>query len=132
MSEPVRETSNRRHAKISDLPGWPCPPRVRDIPTTPDSWGWVDVHDVESLMAVVVDELGYLWVNGNIVPKYRLPDDQHASPGAVVFWSDGGIGLYLHPKSYSSLPSISRLDHEPDKWLPVTEVVPRLPQWITR
>ena len=36
---------SERHAKISDLPGWPCPPRVRDIPNTPDSWGWVMVSD---------------------------------------------------------------------------------------
>ena len=30
-------------ARTSDLPGWSCPPRVRDIPSTPESWGWITV-----------------------------------------------------------------------------------------
>lgn len=121
-----------RHAKISDLPGWPCPPRVRDIPTTPDSWGWVSVGEDNGLEPVMVDELGYLWVNASVVPRYVLPNDSRASPGAIVFWSDGGVGLYIHPKSYKSVPNGSRLDFTPDEWLPVAEVAAKLPGWVTR
>lgn len=28
------------HARAFDLPGWPCPPRVRDIIHCEGSWGW--------------------------------------------------------------------------------------------
>lgn len=52
-------TVHNPHARAVDLPGWPCPPRVRDIPATPDSWGWVDVGSMAG--AVAQDELGYLW-----------------------------------------------------------------------
>jgi hypothetical protein len=119
-----------KHAKISDLPGWPCPPRVRDIPTTPDSWGYIFVT-VARPTPVAVDELGYLWVHGDVAPKYQLPDETHKNPGAVVFHTPDGIGLWVHPKSYSALPTTSRLDHQPDEWLPVAEVAKNLPEWIT-
>lgn len=120
-----------KHAKISDLPGWPCPPRVRDIPTTPDSWGWIGVSDVLRPMPVAVDELGYLWVAADVTPKYQLPKQTDSNPGAVVFWTPDGIGLYVDPKSYPHLPSTSRLGHKPDEWLPVAEVAKTLPEWIS-
>jgi hypothetical protein len=119
-----------RHAKVSDLPGWPCPPRVRDIPTTPDSWGWIGVGDALHPIPVAVDELGYLWVRADVAPRYRLPADADVNPGAIVFWTPDGIGLHLHPKSYQWLPSTSRLDHNPDEWLAVAEVSKTLPSWI--
>ncbi len=78
-------------ARTSDLPGWPCPPRVRDIPSTPESWGWVPVQALSG--AVAQDEVGCLW---------------------------------LHPKSFGFLRSISRLD-EPDRWVPVMVVLPEPP-----
>ena len=121
-----------RHARIGDLPGWPCPPRVADIATTPDSWGWISVSDVARPIAVAVDELGYLWVSAATAPKYRLPNDQDQNPGGVVFHAPDGIGLWVHPKSYPHLPTTSRLDHQPDEWLPVVEVSKTLPEWISR
>ena len=99
-------------AHTSDLPGWPCPPRVRDIPSTPESWGWVPVS-YEG--AVAQDEVGCLWVDGDAVPQYRLPDDSDTCPGA------------LHPKSRGFLRSISRLD-KPDRWVPVMMVLPDPPK----
>lgn len=119
-----------RHARISDLPGWPCPPRVRDIPTTLDSWGYIGVSTVLRPMPVAVDELGYLWVNGDVTPRYQLPDDTNQNPGAVVFHTPDGIGLWIHPKSYRHLPTMSRLDHQPDEWLPVAEISKSLPEWL--
>ncbi len=118
------------HAKISDLPGWPCPPRVRDIPTTPDSWGWILVSEYVNPVSVAIDELGYLWVSADVAPKYRLPGNTDANPGAVVFWTPNGVGLYVHPDSYRFMPSTSRLDHQPDQWLPVAEIAKTLPEWI--
>lgn len=116
------------HAKIGDLPGWPCPPRVRDIATTPDSWGWVLVAFDSG--GVAFDELGFLWIRAAIVPRYRLPNPAETNPGGIVFWTEDGIGLYIHPRSYQALGTTSRLDHQPDEWLPVTVVVPDLPAWI--
>lgn len=82
-------------------------------------------------MPVAVDELGYLWVSAAVAPKYRLPNETDATPGAIVFHTPDGVGLYIHPKSYSSLPSTSRLDRQPDEWLPVAEIAKALPEWIT-
>jgi len=114
-------------AHTSDLPGWPCPPRVRDIPSTPESWGWVPV--VPHTGAVAQDEVGCLWVDGNAVPQYRHPEESNASPGALVWWTGPGegLGLWVHPKSLGFLRSISRLD-EPDRWVPVMMVLPDPPK----
>lgn len=124
MSEPMR------HAKASDLPGWPCPPRVRDIPKSVNSWGLINVLSEQAGMTVAQDELGYLWVNGETVPQFTTPTESKANPGAFVFWVPSGIGLWVHPKSLRCLPSISRLDMKPDEWLPVNEVARDWPPFI--
>jgi len=121
-------TDRNSHARASDLPGWPCPPRARDIPTTPNSWGWVPV--LTETGAVAQDELGFLWVDGNAVPKYRRPNDSDASPGALVCWTGQGLGVWVHTKSFEYLRNISRLD-EPDRWVPVATVLPDLPAFVT-
>jgi len=121
-------TDRDSHARAVDLPGWPCPPRVRDIPTTQNSWGWVPVQAYEG--AVAQDELGFLWVDGNVAPKYRLPRDSEESPGALVCWTETGLGLWVHPKSLASLRDISRLD-DPDRWVPVATVLSNLPDFVT-
>ena len=117
--------TERRQARTSDLPGWPCPPRVRDIPSTSESWGWVPVQSLSC--AVAQDEVGCLWVDGDAVPQYRLPDDSDTCPGALVCWTEHGLGLWVHPQSLGFLRSISRLD-EPDRWVPVMVVLPDPPK----
>ena len=61
------------HARAFDLPGWPCPPRVRDIPHHQESWGWIYVSP-SSLGSLVQDEMGYLWVDGAASPVFQLPN----------------------------------------------------------
>ena len=118
------------HARAFDLPGWPCPPRVRDIPKHKHSWGYIDVrgHSEINFVPVAQDELGYLWVNGNTVPRFRTPNDIHR--GALVFHVEVGIGLWVHPQSLKYLPSVSRLDMPTGEWLPVNAVAPELPSFI--
>lgn len=120
------------HARAFDLPGWPCPPRVRDIPHHERSWGWIPVSKVMSddTPAVAQDDLGYLWVNGASIPQFRLPADDWDDPGALVFWTETGIGLWVHPKSLKQLESISRLDMDSDAWLPVNEAMREWPAFI--
>lgn len=124
------------HVRISDIPGYPCPPRVRDIPKTVDSWGYVDVTGpltaaLTDLATLVSDELGYLWINGDKAPAYKLPNEDNYSPGAIVFWTPNGLGLWIHPKSLRALASVSRLDlqsaEQQGKWLPVNEVTDVMP-----
>lgn len=115
------------HARAFDLPGWPCPPRVRDIPNHEGSWGWVPTFVISSKQPVAIDELGYLWVNGDVVPRFRTPNTDDANPGAVLSWTPDGVGLWVHPKSLAYLPSISRLDMVPDEWLPVARVLAEMP-----
>jgi len=110
-------------ATIADLPSWPCPPRTREIVSTPGSWGWLPVNPIVSMTAVWYDELGALWVDGDATPRYKRLDQACASPGAIVYWTEHGLGLYIHPKSYSCLPDRSRLDNTPSQsWLPVMTV----------
>lgn len=126
-------TEPKPHARAFDLPGWPCPPRVRDIPNHVESWGKIDVTSVHAGLKVAHDELGYLWVNGDTVPEFSIPgvhEPANVNPGALVFWTESGIGLWVHPKSLRFLPSISRLDMKPDEWLPVNEVARELPSFI--
>lgn len=120
-----------RHARASDLPGWPCPPRVRDIPGNENSWGYVPLSLTgESNSTVVQDELGYLWVNGTVAPVFTVPRDGVSNPGTLVFWTADGIGLWVHPHSLQFLPSVSRLDLNLDEWLPVREVAAEWPAFI--
>lgn len=119
------------HARALDLPGWPCPPRVRDIPKRVESWGLIDINTHVLPKALVQDDLGYLWVNGDVVPRFQTPNDGIANPGALVFWTESGIGLWVHPKSLRYLPSISRLDMKPDEYLPVNEVAHEPPKFIS-
>lgn len=118
------------HAKISDLPCWPCPPRVRDIPDTPHSWGKIAVYEWQTAVKppVAYDELGYLWVCGDTVLRFQNPHDPNSI--AVVFWTDSGIGLWVHPQSLAHLASASRLDMAPGEWLPVTVVSAELPSFV--
>lgn len=122
--------TGKPHARAFDLPGWPCPPRVRDIPHREDSWGWIGVGGVYRPAPVAQDELGYLWVNGNITPQFRTPTEGDGNPGAITFFDKQGIGLWIHPKSHRFLPSISRLDMDPDEWLPVNVTPDELPTFV--
>ncbi len=123
---------NPPHAKAFDLPGWPCPPRARDIPNHKCSWGWIPTFQLPATGTIPVaqDEQGYLWVNGNTVPEFREPNEADANPGALVFWSETGIGLWVHPKSLRYLLSINRNDMSQDDWLPVNEVARDIPSFI--
>jgi hypothetical protein len=125
-------TDNQAHAKASDIPGWPCPPRVRDIPAQEESWGFVrlDLSVYPGSGSVAQDDLGYLWINGDRAPAYRLPTESSENPGCIAYWTLQGIGLWIHPKSLRFLPSISRLDMKPDEWLPVAAVAGDPPPFV--
>jgi hypothetical protein len=128
---PVGETNHGAHATVFDIPGWSCPPRVRDIVKTPNSWGYAMISRYrEAGNMVVQDELGYLWADGQAIPRFKLPDEQHANPGGVVFWTDKGLGLWIHPKTYQHLGDMSRLDMEPDRWVPIAGVYRDLPKFV--
>ena len=119
------------HARASDLPGWPCPPRVRDIASHQDSWGYVAVTDIgKDSYTIAQDELGYLWANGNTVPRFNLPNEDWANPGAIVCWTPDGLGVWVHPKSLRCIASISRLDMEQDKWVPIAVALSGLPPFV--
>lgn len=124
---------NPPHAKVFDIPGWPCPPRVSDIPNRENSWGHIDVGLTTVHPSVVFDEIGSLWVRGDTTPSYKLPNAAHENPGAIVFHSPKGIVLYLHPKSYKKLPMVSRLDLQSTsgiEYLPINDVTDTLPPHI--
>lgn len=123
-----------RHARTFDLPGWPCPPRVGDIPKRPDSWGLIHVSPHHNPV-LAQDELGYLWTQAGAVPTFQLPDDANPNPGAMVFHVDGGIGLWVHPRSYKWLATISRTEMQtgpdgPDSWIPIAEISDKLPSFV--
>lgn len=131
---------NKPHARTFDLPGWPCPPRVRDIPNLSNSWGRIPVARFAQgepgsgsfLHGIPMgqDEHANLWVNGNVIPEFATPDESLANPGALVFWTETGIGLWVHPKSLNRVPSISHHETNLDEWLPVNEVVWQWPSFI--
>jgi hypothetical protein len=121
-----------RHATTSDIPGWPTPSRVRDIPKTAGSWGWIRVTGSAPGPhggGVYQDEIGRLWVDGDMIPRFRQLPDGDTNPGGYVYWTEDGIGLYIDPKSYPYLGDISSLDMEPDRWLPVATVAQELPEF---
>jgi hypothetical protein len=128
---PVGQTNHGAHATVFDIPGWPCPPRVRDIVKTPNSWGYAMIHRYDIGSMVVQDELGYLWADGQATPGFKLPDEKYANPGGVVFWTEKGLGLWIHPKTYQHLGEMSRLDMEPDRWVPIAVVYRELPEFVS-
>lgn len=119
------------HARTFDIPGWPCPPRVSDIPNHPGSWGYLPTHGPSAGgTALAQDDLGYLWVLGAAVPKFRVPRTDPGGYGAVGFWTPAGLGLWIHRRTLPHLGSVSRLDMRPDEWVPVREVAADLPEFI--
>lgn len=128
--------TNSPHARAFDLPGWPCPPRVRDIASTQQSWGGVPVgmvHNDPETSGVVQDELGKLWANGDMAPKFAIPTKYNQiSVGAVLFCAAQGIGVFVHPSRYQYLPSLNTYDMAPDKWVPiaVTAAADELPEFV--
>lgn len=125
--------TERRHATVYDIPGYPSTPRIRDIPGRKDSWSFIDVYaDVHNMENSFIgyDETGHLWVNGSRPGKATIPSDEHPNPGAVVYWTPDGIGVWIHPKSRKSLDSLSQLDMNPDDWMPVAEVAGELPAFV--
>jgi hypothetical protein len=111
-------TAQQPHARAFDLPGWPCPPRVRDISNHQESWGWVLVsHGTDT--AIIQDDLGCLWADGAAIPRFELPSESDENPGAILYWTECGLGVWVHPKSLRSIGSISRLNMEPDRWIPI-------------
>lgn len=128
------------HARAFDLPGWPCPPRVRDIPNHVGSWGYVPCHMLQqsdySVRAhsprIAQDELGFLWADGDVIPQFRTVDpapgaDINAT-GAILAWTERGLGVYVHSKSLQYIGSISKLDMEPDRWIPIAVALAEIPK----
>lgn len=110
------------HAKATDIPGWHAPPRVRDIPSMPGSWGWMPIY-AHPGAALVQDDLGHLWIDGNRTcgAQARLAGVP-VRHGIIAFFTDGGVGVYVYPESHSGIGHISRLDMDPDRWVPVAYV----------
>lgn len=125
-SERMTHMNGTPHARAFDLPGWPCPPRVRDIPNHKGSWGWVPCQPGAN--GIVQDELGYLWGDGNMVPKFQAFSDSSHFPGAILAWTEQGLGVYVHPKSLQHVGDISKLDMEPDRWVPIAAVLVEPPK----
>lgn len=130
---PVNDTP---HARAFDLPGWPCPPRVRDIPNHVGSWGYVPCHAGQNAgfdnkpgsPRIVQDDLGYLWADGDEIPKFRALNGSDDGPGAILAWTEQGLGVYVHPKSLRYIGNISKLDMEPDRWIPIAVVLTEAPK----
>jgi hypothetical protein len=124
------------HARAFDLPGWPCPPRVRDIPNHENSWGYVPCHAGQNATfankagchRIVQDDLGYLWADGDAIPAFRVLDGDDDGPGAILAWTEQGLGVHVHPKSLRYIGNISKLDMEPDRWIPIATVLTEPPK----
>lgn len=124
------------HARAFDLPGWPCPPRVRDIPNHPGNWGYVPCNAGQDALfsnkvwspRIVQDDLGYLWADGDAIPTFQILNGDNDGPGAILAWTERGLGVYVHPKSLRYIGNISKLDMEPDRWIPIAAVLEEMPK----
>lgn len=132
MDEWTRPMSDPPHARAFDLPGWPCPSRVRDIAGRENSWGWVpcDIGHAGSAARIAQDDLGYLWADGSAIPAFRVKDHTIRAAGAVLFWTESGLGVYVYPDSLPFIGSISLLDMELDRWVPIAVAAADLPEFV--
>lgn len=112
------------HARATDLPGWPSPPRVSDIPNTEDSWGWAWL----SSSPVVQDDIGRLWADGEVIPAVSLGSGQGAR--VLLAWTPDGLSIYIAPTDYYMLRSKSTLDMHPERWIPIRRVLSELPAHV--
>jgi hypothetical protein len=117
----MQHMTDRKQARAMDLPDYPCPPFVRDIPNHAGSWGWVNGF------SIVQDDDGYLWADGNATP---LPVKKVPWATQVLLaWSDVGLTLYAPPESYQYLKRITgELDRA--KWIPVARVMKEPPTFL--
>ena len=113
--------TDRKQARAMDLPGYPCPPSVRDIPNHAGSWGWVTSSNVAQ------DDRGYLWVKAGATPKIALHDD-NGGRRALVAWSETGLSLWVDPRGYVSLDRVRGDTEEMElDWVPVAVVLKEQP-----
>ena len=111
--------TDRNQARAMDLPGYSCPPFVRDIPTHAGTWGWIHAF------SIVQDDHGYLWADGQVKPKSSLSGD-NGGHRALVAWSEAGLSVWVDPDGYGSL---QRLEGEVDtgRWVPVAALMAEAP-----
>ncbi|WP_433259313.1 hypothetical protein ACQPYK_49825 (plasmid) [Streptosporangium sp. CA-135522] len=90
------------------------------------------IGEVPNYSGVAMDDLGYLWADGNRCPRFMLPHENDANPGAILFWTPDGLGVWIHSKSLRNLSSMSRLDMDRDQWLPIAVAAAELPAFVSK
>ena len=118
-----------RHARVTDLPGYLTPATVAEVPAFPGSYGyvWVPSKFLFSLAApgIAQDEHGKLWANPKAYLMSSQPDGNDS--WAVVAWTEGGLGVYVPPQTYSAIARSKRDAGLVEGWIPVTEVLASVP-----
>lgn len=114
------------HLRTSDLPGWPCPPRVRDMVKTPDSWGYVLLG---SLQHIVQDDGGYLWADGDVCPR-PMVDQVGTAHQALLMWTEQGLAVFIPVGGYGNIVSKSLLGAEPERWIPIRTHLNVIPEHV--
>lgn len=122
MTTPPPEPIPEQARAITDLPGWPCPPRVADLPDHPRAYGWVSDHQV------AVDDEGRLWVN-RLATLRPLPVP---TCEVLVTWASGEHPNVHVPKSafHGIRMSLEGLVGAAEAWTPIGGVYSDVPSWI--
>lgn len=116
--------TDRKQARAMDLPDYPCPPSLGQIPGHAGSWGWFyPSASGKSTAAVVQDTNGYLWArsSAHLSPQ---PEVGH-NIVALAVWTEDGLGLYVAREAYKHIYRLDDLDEL--EWTPVAVVLKEPP-----
>lgn len=116
--------SDRKQARAMDLPDYPCPPSLGQIPHHAGSWGWFGTSATSPLNAAVAQNAnGYLWARST---THLQPHPQvGVKSTALAVWTEDGLGLYVPREAYRYVYRVDNIDEL--EWTPVAAVLKEPP-----
>ncbi|MFJ5967898.1 hypothetical protein [Streptomyces sp. NPDC093060] len=117
--------TDRKQARAMDLPDYPCPPSLGQVPAHAGSWGWFwPVTTSNADIVIAQDPNGYLWVRSST--RLDPHPDISTKVSALAAWTEDGLGLYVPKEAYKY---VRRFDGSFDEleWTPVAVVLKEPP-----
>jgi hypothetical protein len=122
----MNRMSDRKQARAMDLPDYPCPPSLGQIPNHAGSWGWFNTVGIPGRPVIGRDGDGYLWARSDA--RLSPERETRGAVPALAVWTEDGAALFVPREGYKHLRSIEGPVDELE-WTPVASVLKEPPAY---
>jgi hypothetical protein len=116
--------TDRKQARAMDLPGYPCPPSLREIANHAGSWGWFNTVGMPGRPVIARDADGYLWARSD--EELSPERETRGAVPALAVWTEEGVALFVPREAYKYLRNIASPADELE-WTPIAAVLTEPP-----